>query len=152
VKKSPPTPPTIGPTYLSQVERGRYNSDGKYWPARVRVKGAVKIKPNNPFQFGLLSDHAKEPPPPVDFLVEARLTKDDFGNWRVSYHYDPQGPRWRLGEPESPPSHQQMRHAQEPPFCAHPWLTPRTSTKRASVETLYNSVSFYELDGRGERI
>jgi hypothetical protein len=112
VKKSPPTPPTIGPTYLSQVEavevqeRGRYNSDGKYWPARVRVKGAVKIKPSNPFQFGLLSDHAKEPPPPVDFLVEARLTKDDFGNWRVSYHYDPQGPRWRLGEPESPPSHQ----------------------------------------------
>jgi hypothetical protein len=61
VKKSPPTPPTIGPTYLSQVERGRYNSDGKYWPARVRVKGAVKIKPNNPFQFGLLSDHAKAP-------------------------------------------------------------------------------------------
>lgn len=105
VKKSPPAPPTIGPTYLTQIEvvevqeHRPYNADGKYWPVRVRVKGAVKVKPTNPFQLGLLGDHAKEPPTPVDFVERADLTKDDFGNWRVLYDYDPHGPQWRLNEP-----------------------------------------------------
>jgi hypothetical protein len=105
VEKSPPAPPTIGPTYLAQVEavkveeHGRYNSDGNYWPARVRVKGAVKIKPTSPFQLGVVRDHSKEPESPVDFLVDARFTRDDFGHWRVWYDYDPHGPRWRLSEP-----------------------------------------------------
>ena len=31
----------------------------------------------------------------MDFVEEARLTKDDFGGWRVSYAYDPDGPKWR---------------------------------------------------------
>ena len=62
IKKSPPSPPTVGPTYLAEVEsvevqeRGRYNADGKYWPVRVRVKGGAKIKVTNVLQLGLLGD------------------------------------------------------------------------------------------------
>ena len=117
----------------------------------MRVKGTVKIKPTNPFQFGR-NDDATGAATPVDFLVEARLAKDDFGNWRASYHYDPQGPRWRLDEAQSPPAHQWMMHSRKAVFWAHPWLTPRTSEKRASFEAIHKSFSFYELSGRGERI
>lgn len=105
VTKSPPSPPTAGPTYLAQVEsvqvqeRGAYNADGKYWPVRVRVKGGVKIKPTNVFQLGLLGNPAKQKAEAVEFAEEARFTKDDFGGWRVSYSYDGHGPRWRLEEP-----------------------------------------------------
>jgi hypothetical protein len=104
VEKSPPAPPTAGPTYLAELtsvqieERGPYNSDGKYWPARVRVKGGVKIKLTNAFQLGLLGDRAKETAESVNFVEEARLSKDDFGKWRVSYTYDPSGPTWRFDE------------------------------------------------------
>lgn len=104
VKKSPPSPPTAGPTYVAQIEsvqvqeRGPYDADGKYWPVRVRVKGGLKIKATNVFQLGLLGDPAKQKPEPVEFVEEARFTKDDFGNWRVSYNYDRHGPRWRLDE------------------------------------------------------
>ena len=107
VQKSPPAPPTAGPTYMAQLasvrveDRGAYNSDGKYWPARVRVKGGVKIKLTNAFQLGLLGDREKEKAEPIEFVEEAHLTKDDFGAWRVSYGYDPQGPKWRLAERES---------------------------------------------------
>jgi hypothetical protein len=102
VRKSPPAPPTAGPTYLAEIasvqvqERGRYNGDGQYWPVRVRVKGAARIKMTNVFQLGLPADVRKEPPTSVDFVEEARFTKDDFGKWRVSYAYEPAGPRWRL--------------------------------------------------------
>jgi hypothetical protein len=102
VQKSPPAPPTAGPTYLAELtsvqveERAPYNSDGKYWPARIRVKGRVKIKVTNAFQLGLLGDPAKEKAEAVEFVEEARFTKDDFGGLRVSYAYDPQGPTWRL--------------------------------------------------------
>jgi hypothetical protein len=102
VKKSPPSPPTAGPTYLAQVEsvqvqeRGSYNSEGKYWPVRIRVKGGVKIKLTSVFQLGPVGDRAKEQVQPLEFVEEARFAKDDFGGWRVSYGYDRQGPRWRL--------------------------------------------------------
>lgn len=108
VQKSPPAPPTAGPTYLAQLtsvqveERGPYNSDGKYWPARVRVKGGVKIKLTNAFQLALLGDREKEKADPIEFVEEAHLAKDDFGNWRVSYTYSNLGPRWRLDEIASP--------------------------------------------------
>lgn len=104
VEKAPPAPPTAGPTYLAEItsvqveERGPYNSDGKYWPVRVRVKGGVKIKVTNAFQLGLLSGDAKRTSEPVEFVEEARFTKDDFGAWRVSYNYGTEGPRWRLDE------------------------------------------------------
>lgn len=104
VEKSPPAPPTAGPTYLAELtsvqveQRGPYNSDGKYWPVRVRVKGWVKVKLTNAFQLGLLGGDAKKPSEPVEFVEEARFTNDDFGNWRVSYVYDVGGPRWRLSE------------------------------------------------------
>lgn len=104
VKKMPPAPPTAGPTYLAELssvqveQRGPYHSDGKYWPVRVRVKGGVKVKLTNVLQLGLLGDVAKELPQPIDFVEEARLTKDDFGKWRVSYGYDVTGPKWRLTE------------------------------------------------------
>lgn len=107
VEKSPPAPPTAGPTYLAELasiqveQRGPYNSDGKYWPVRVRVKGGVKIKLTNAFQLGLLADRAKEKAESVEFVEEARFTKDDFGNWKVSYSYDPGGPRWRLHDRDS---------------------------------------------------
>ncbi len=110
VEKSPPAPPTAGPTYLAeftsvQVEqRGPYNSDGKYWPVRVRLKGGVKIKLTNAFQLGLLGDRAKENAESVDFVEEARLSKDDFGKWRVSYKYDPRGPGWRLNDSAAAPN------------------------------------------------
>lgn len=104
VEKAPPAPPTAGPTYLAELtsvqveERGPYNSDGKYWPMRVRVKGGVKIKLTNAYQLGLLSPDSKRPSEPVDFVEEARFTRDNFGKWKVSYAYDPRGPRWRLDE------------------------------------------------------
>ncbi len=103
VLKSPPAPPTAGPTYVAEVTsvrvegRGPYNSDGKYWPVRVRVKGGVKVKLTSLFQLGLLGDHEKDPPTPMDFVEEARFTKDDFGGWRVSYNYDP-SPAWRIND------------------------------------------------------
>ena len=62
------------------------------------MKGAAKIKLTNVFQLGLSGDARKEPATPVDFVEEARFTKDDFGNWRVSYAYEPGGPRWRLDD------------------------------------------------------
>jgi hypothetical protein len=102
VRKSPPSPPTLGPTYLAEIEsirvekRGRYNPDGRYWPVRVRVMGGAKISVTNVLQLAFSGDPRKEPATPADFVEEARLTKDDFGNWRVSYSYDPSGPRWRL--------------------------------------------------------
>lgn len=104
VRKLPPSPPTAGPTYLAEIasvqvqERGRYNGDGRYWPVRVRVKGAAKIRLTNVFQLGLPADVRREPSTSVDFVEEARFTKDDFGKWRVSYAYEPAGPRWRLDE------------------------------------------------------
>jgi hypothetical protein len=110
VRKSLPSPPTLGPTYLAEVvsvqveERGRYNPDGRYWPVRVRIKGATRLKVTNVFQLALSGDPRKQPATPADFVEEARLTKDDFGGWRVSYSYDPSGPRWRLEDrPAAPP-------------------------------------------------
>jgi len=102
IKKVPPSPPTAGPTYLAEIEsvrvqeRGPYSTDGKYWPVRIRLKGGVKIKLTNAFQLGLLADDAKKPAKPIEFVEDARFTKDDFGNWRVLYNYDPNGPKWRL--------------------------------------------------------
>jgi len=107
VEKAPPAPRTAGPTYLSEVtsvsieERGRYNGDGKYWPVRVRVKGSVKAKLTGLLLLALADAAAKEKPQPVDFVEEARLAKDDFGKWRVSYNYDAGGPAWRLAQSES---------------------------------------------------
>jgi hypothetical protein len=103
VTQSPPLPPTAGPTYLAQVEsvqvqeRGHYNADGKYWPVRIRVKGGAKIKPTSVFQLGHLGHRAKEQVQSLEFVEEGRFTKGDFEGWRVSYNYDPGGPRWRLG-------------------------------------------------------
>ena len=102
VRKSPPAPPTAGPTYLAEIElvelqeRGRYNAEANYWPVRIRVKGGAKVKLTNVLQLGVLGDPAKQPSKPVDFVEEARFTKDDFGNWRVSYRYEPTSARWRM--------------------------------------------------------
>lgn len=107
IKKLPPSPPTTGPTYLAEVEsvavqeRGRYNADGKYWPVRVRVRGGVKSKVTSLFQLGLPGAVGTEPPKPVDFIEQARFSKDDFGNWKVAYNYDASGPKWRLAESET---------------------------------------------------
>jgi len=109
VRSKPPAPPTVGPTYLADInsvevqERGRYNAGGSYWPVRVRVKGSAKIKLTNVFQLGLLGDRAKEKAEPVDFVEEARFVQDDFARWRVTYSYTSDGPRWRLNEPERSP-------------------------------------------------
>lgn len=102
VRKSPPSPPTAGPTYLAEIasvtveDRGRYSSDGKYWPVRVHVKGGVKVKVTNLLQLGLLGEAEKQTPKPIDFVEEGHFAKDDFGKWAVSYNYDPNGPKWRL--------------------------------------------------------
>jgi hypothetical protein len=107
VQKVPPAPPTVGPTYMAEIEsvqvqeRGPYNVDGKYWPVRVRVKGAAKIRVTNVFQLGLQGDPSKQKTEPLEFVEEARFTKDDFGGWRVSYGYDLR-PAWRLNEPRNP--------------------------------------------------
>lgn len=107
VEKTPPAPPTAGPTYLSEVtsvsieERGRFNGDLGYWPVRVRVKGGVKSRLTGLQLLALVDAAAKEKPQPVEFVEEARLAKDDFGKWRVSYNYDERGPIWRLGQPEA---------------------------------------------------
>lgn len=104
VRKSPPSPPTLGPTVLTDVgsveiqQRGRYNMEGSYWPVRVRVRGNARIKVTNLFQFGLVADARNAPSETVDFEEEARLTKDDFGNWGVSYNYDAAGLRWRVDD------------------------------------------------------
>jgi len=107
IKRAPPAPPTLGPTYLASVdlvevrERGRYRQDGGYWSFRVRVKGGARIKITNPFQVGLVDASAREKAEAVDFAEEAHFTKDDFGSWRVSYAYDPNGPRWRTETPST---------------------------------------------------
>jgi hypothetical protein len=88
-------------TSVKVEERGRYNGDGKYWPVRVRVKGSAKSK-LNPFLMLALADATrKEKPQPVEFMEEARFSKDDFGKWRVAYTYDPGGPAWRVAEAEA---------------------------------------------------
>jgi len=102
IKQSPPLPPTLGPTYLAEIEsvqvleRGRRDARGTYWPVRVRVRGGAKMALTNVFQLGFVVDHRKDTPTPLDFVEEARLSKDDFEKWRVSYAYDPGGPGWRL--------------------------------------------------------
>jgi hypothetical protein len=102
VRKSPPAPPTLGPTYLAQVdvvevqERGSQDRESRYWPIRVRVKGEARIRVTNPFQLGLLDDRSREKTEPVEFVEVARFTKADVGGWQVSYSYDASGPRWRL--------------------------------------------------------
>jgi hypothetical protein len=104
VQKTPPAPPTAGPTYLSEVtaisieERGTYNSDGKYWPVRVRVKGGTKARLAGLLVLTLADAAAKQKAEPLEFVEEARFSKDDFGKWRVSYNYDRHGPRWRLDD------------------------------------------------------
>jgi hypothetical protein len=101
VRKVPPAPPTLGPTLLAEVdtvevqERGDYHRDGGYWPVRVRVRGAARIKVTNAFQLGLADPQARAKTESVDFSEEGRFTRDDFGNWRVSYNYDGPGPGWR---------------------------------------------------------
>jgi hypothetical protein len=112
VTKSPPLPPTLGPTHLAEVEAvevqelGPYNRESAYWPIRVRVKGAARITITNPFQLGLLDDHSREKTEPVEFVEVARLTKADIGGWQVSYSYDAAGPRWRLVERNGAPRDQ----------------------------------------------
>ena len=104
VRNAPPAPPTVGPTYLADIEsvqveeRGGYNAERAYWPVRVRVKGNAKIRVTNVFQLGLLGDRAKEKAQPVEFVEEARFAKDDFGHWRVAFQYSAEGPKWRLDE------------------------------------------------------
>jgi hypothetical protein len=110
VRKSPPSPPTLGPTVLTDVasieihERGRYNADGRYWPVRVRVRGGARIKVTSLFQFGLAADARNASPETVDFVEEARLAKDNFGNWGISYNYDPARPRWRVDDANRTPT------------------------------------------------
>jgi hypothetical protein len=107
VRKTPPSPPTAGPTYLAEIasvtveDRGRYNTDGNHWPVRVRVRGGLKIKMTNVAQMSRAIGSDKQPWKAVDFLEEACLARDDFGNWHVWYNYDPAGPRWRLEEPSA---------------------------------------------------
>src|SRR5262249_3972985 len=104
VEKTPPAPPTLGPSYLAEItsvkveERGRYSAEGKYWPVRVRVKGTTKAKPTGLLQLALADEAAKQTPQPLEFVEEARLVKNDFGAWRVSYNYDRRGPGWRLSQ------------------------------------------------------
>jgi hypothetical protein len=104
VRKTPPAPPTLGPTYLANVEvvevqeRGQYRADGEYWPVRVRFKGSARIRITNLFQMGLVDERAREKSEAVDFVEDARFTRGDFGTWVVSYPYTAYGPRWRLEE------------------------------------------------------
>lgn len=102
VRKSPPAPPTLGPTYLVQIEavevqaRGGYNRAGGYWPVRVRVKGGARIRVTNAFQLGIADDQARAKTEAVEFTEEGRFAKNESGVWRVSYAYDSEGPRWRV--------------------------------------------------------
>lgn len=104
VTKTPPSPPTLGPTRLVQLaqveiqERGTYNTDGKYWPIRVRVRGGARLKLTNVFQLGVIGDPDKLPLFTTDFVEEAHFKRDDFGKWRVVYAYDRGGAKWRLEE------------------------------------------------------
>ena len=82
-------------------ERGRYDSDGKYWPVRVRVKGSVNSKLSGLLLLALADAAKKEKPQPLEFVEEARLSKDDFGAWQVFYNYDRSGPTWRMTDGES---------------------------------------------------
>ena len=102
VRTSPPAPPTLGPTYLEQVdlvevsERGRFNPQTGRWPVRVRVRGSARIKVSSPFQLGIGDERSRAKTEPVDFVEEARFKQDGFGRWQAEYAYDPAGPRWRL--------------------------------------------------------
>jgi hypothetical protein len=102
VRASPPSPPTLGPTYLEQVdvvevrERGRFNRDKRCWPVRVRVRGSARIKVSSPFQLGIGDERSRAKTEPVDFVQEARFKRDEFGRWQAEYAYDLAGPSWRL--------------------------------------------------------
>jgi hypothetical protein len=102
VRKSPPAPPTLGPTYLEQVdavevsERGRFNPGDRSWPVRVRVRGSARIKVSSPFQLAVGDERSRTKAEPVEFVEEARFKRDGFGHWEAAYAYDPAGPRWRL--------------------------------------------------------
>jgi hypothetical protein len=105
VRATPPLPPTLGPTYLASVEsvrveeRGRRNDEGHYWPVRVRIKGAAQVDAHTATLLAPLADLRKSPPSPVEFVEEARLAKDDFGKWQVTYRYPEDGPLWRRSAP-----------------------------------------------------
>jgi hypothetical protein len=108
VKASPPAPPTIGPTYLAEVERvrveerGDYEATARYWPVRVRVKGGARVRVTNVFQLGLIDEAARSKTQSVEFVEDARFSRDDFGDWQVTYDYS-SGPLWRLEGPHRPP-------------------------------------------------
>jgi hypothetical protein len=61
VKQSPPLAPTLGPTYLAEIEsvqvlqRGRHDARGRYWPVRARVRGGAKMALTNVFQLGFVA-------------------------------------------------------------------------------------------------
>ena len=62
------------------------------------MKGGLKIKVTNLVQLSVMGNPEMQTSKGVDFIEEARFAKDDFGNWRVVYHYDPRGPKWRIDE------------------------------------------------------
>ncbi len=99
VKESSPAPSTAGPTYLAdltsvQVEdRGLSNSDGKYWPIHVRLKGGVKINATpSSWGFSMVTQTRRRSP---WSSWRRPLRQENFGKWRVSYAYDPHAAKWR---------------------------------------------------------
>ena len=104
VEKAPPAPPTLGPTYLSEVTSVRVEQRGpvqlrRQVLARSRAReGWVEDQADERLSAGAPQGDTQKASEPVEFVEEARFTKDDFGNWRVSYDYDSQIARWRLGD------------------------------------------------------
>lgn len=86
-----------------QRELDRLAAAGELLPLGRAYDGRPSGEPiTSPLQLGLVADPRKATPEAVDFAEEARLTRDDFGNWGVSYNHDSSGPRWRFSNHGTP--------------------------------------------------
>lgn len=90
IRKSPPRPPTVGENRLVRVDavvpiqRGAYNNDGRYWPVRVKLNGLMQLTGSASALYLALAEEDRKPSP-VEFVAEARLARNDYGEWAVQY-------------------------------------------------------------------
>ena len=63
---------------IDVVEWGKFNESQKYWPARIRVVGSVEVEYSSGFASTVWRDRE------YDKINDFKLTKDDYGKWRIS--------------------------------------------------------------------
>lgn len=90
IRRTPPAPPMTFESAMVAIEtlevkaRGRWNTEGCYWPLQVRVKGRCEVVALG-FQMLMQLGKDKHPTYDIDYVQEVRLSKNDFDEWTVSY-------------------------------------------------------------------